>query len=62
MLDGHTLVDAHVHLPVLPTLSPSWIDWARQFGPEGLLERAWDADGVPHPAGVYKTLSQKGID
>ncbi|UTT66812.1 amidohydrolase family protein [Janibacter sp. G349] len=62
MLDGHTLVDAHVHLPVLPTLSPSWIDWARQFGPEGLLERAWDADGVPRPAVVDELFAEQGVD
>ena len=32
MLDGHVLIDAHVHLPVLGSLRPAWIEWARDFG------------------------------
>ena len=38
MLDGHLLVDAHVHVPVLGSLAPAWIAWARDFGPDGILE------------------------
>ena len=37
MLDGHVLVDAHVHVPVLGSLAPAWIAWAREFGPDGIL-------------------------
>ena len=43
MLDGHLLVDAHVHVPVLGSLAPAWIAWARDFGPDGILEDLWDA-------------------
>ena len=47
MLDGHLLVDAHVHVPHLGSLAPAWIDWARQFGPPGILEEIWTPDGTP---------------
>ena len=62
MIDGHVLVDAHVHVPVLPSLSPSWIDWARQFGPEGLLERAWDDEGRPRPDVIDELFAGQGVD
>lgn len=62
MLDGHLLVDAHVHVPVLPSLSRSWIDWARRYGPDGLLERAWDGEGRPRPAVLDELFAGQGVD
>jgi uncharacterized protein len=62
MLDGHVLIDAHVHIPVLGSLKPAWIDWARDFGPEGILERFWDADGVPRPAALDDLFGEQGVD
>jgi predicted TIM-barrel fold metal-dependent hydrolase len=62
MLDGQLLVDAHVHVPVLGTLAPAWVDWARDFGPEELLERLWDADGVPVPARLEELFAGEGVD
>ncbi|HET7387366.1 MAG TPA: amidohydrolase family protein [Nocardioidaceae bacterium] len=62
MLEGHLLVDAHVHVPVLPTLAPAWIEWARDFGPEGILEDVWDADGVPRPARLDELFEEQGVD
>jgi uncharacterized protein len=62
MLDGHLLVDAHVHVPVLPSLAPAWVEWARDFGPEGLLERVWDADGRPDPAALDELFAAEGVD
>ena len=29
------------------SLKPAWIQWARDFGPDGILERLWDAEGRP---------------
>ena len=49
MLDGHVLVDTHVHVPWLSTLAPAWVQWARDFGPDGLLEHVWREDGSPDP-------------
>ncbi|MGH3317953.1 MAG: amidohydrolase family protein [Nocardioidaceae bacterium] len=62
MLDGHLLVDAHVHVPVLPSLAPAWVEWARGFGPEGLLERVWDVEGRPDPAALDELFAAEGVD
>ena len=62
MLDGHLLVDAHVHVPHLATLSPAWLDWARQFGAAGVLDRVWQADGTPHPARLAELFAEQGVD
>jgi predicted TIM-barrel fold metal-dependent hydrolase len=62
MLDGHLLVDAHVHVPVLGTVRPAWLDWARDFGPSGILERMWDADGKPRPEALDLLFEEQGVD
>jgi uncharacterized protein len=62
MLEGHLLVDAHVHVPVLPSLAPAWLQWARDFGREGLLEQVWDADGKPRPAALDDVFAAEGVD
>jgi uncharacterized protein len=62
MLNEHVLVDAHVHVPVLGTLAPAWIQWARDFGPEGLLDRLWNAEGVPVPAQLDALFAEQGVD
>ncbi len=62
MLDGRVLVDAHVHVPVLGSLRPAWVQWARDFGPEGLLERVWDGDGRPRPSELDALFADEGVD
>ena len=62
MLDGRLLVDAHVHVPVLGSLAPAWVDWAREFGPDGILEDLWDADGVPRPGRLDELFEEQGVD
>jgi predicted TIM-barrel fold metal-dependent hydrolase len=62
MLDGHLLVDAHVHVPVLGSLKPSWIRWAREFGPAGILEELWDGDGRPRPDRLDALFAEQGVD
>jgi predicted TIM-barrel fold metal-dependent hydrolase len=62
VLDGHLLVDAHVHVPVLGSLKPSWIQWARDFGPPGILEDVWDAEGRPRPARLDALFAEQGVD
>jgi hypothetical protein len=62
VLDGHLLVDAHVHVPVLGSLKPSWIRWARDFGPPGILEEVWDADGRPRPDRLDALFAEQGVD
>jgi hypothetical protein len=62
VLDGHVLVDAHVHVPHLGTLAPAWVDWARQFGPPGILEEVWRPDGTPDPAALARHMAEQGVD
>ncbi len=62
MFDGHLLVDAHVHVPVLGTLRPAWLEWARDFGPAGILEDVWDSDGRPRPERLDALFAEQGVD
>jgi len=61
-LDGHLLVDAHVHVPVLGSTAPAWQAWARQFGVDGVLETVWRADGTPDPAALSAWFAADGVD
>jgi predicted TIM-barrel fold metal-dependent hydrolase len=62
VLDGHTFIDAHVHVPLLSSLRPAWVSWAEQFGPSGILRDVWDADGVPRPARLDELFAEEGVD
>ncbi|TMR25130.1 amidohydrolase [Nonomuraea turkmeniaca] len=62
MIDGMRLIDAHVHIPVLGTLKPAWLTWARDFGEDGLIEDAWDADGRPRPDRLDEIFAAQGVD
>ena len=62
MLDGRLLVDAHVHVARLPTLSADWHDWARAFGrgmPTGDL---YTSDGTPRPEAIDEHFARQGVD
>ncbi len=62
MLDGHLLVDAHVHVPRLTMLAPAWIDWTRRFGRPGILEEVWAPDGAPDPTALDRLFAEEGVD
>jgi predicted TIM-barrel fold metal-dependent hydrolase len=62
MLDGHLFIDAHVHVPVLGSVRPAWLQWVRDFGPAGLLDQLWDADGNPHAALIDDLFADQGVD
>jgi len=62
VLDGHLLVDAHVHVPVLPSLAPAWVAWARQFGATGVLEQVWTPEGTPRPEALDALFAEQGVD
>jgi hypothetical protein len=62
MLDGRLLIDAHVHVPVLGSLEPAWMDWAHEFGPEGILDRIWAPDGRPRPDALEELFAAEGVD
>lgn len=62
MIDGIPLVDAHVHVPLLSSLRPAWVRWARDFGPPGILEAGWDAEGRPRAAWLDDLFAAQGVD
>jgi uncharacterized protein len=62
MLDGNLLVDAHVHVAKLPTLSADWQAWVRTFGGGIPIDSLYDAAGVPRPAAIDEHFAAEGAD
>ena len=62
MLDGRLLVDAHVHVARLPTLSADWQSWVATFGPDIPLGELYDPAGVPRPAAIDAHFAGEGAD
>jgi predicted TIM-barrel fold metal-dependent hydrolase len=62
VLDGRLLVDAHVHVARLSTLSADWQDWARRFGAGVPLAELFDPDGTPRPAALAAHFAGQGVD
>ena len=62
MLDGHPLVDAHVHVPLLAGVAPAWAQWAHDFGAAGVMERIWAPDGTPDPVALDELFAEQGVD
>jgi uncharacterized protein len=61
MLDGNLLVDAHVHVARLPTLSADWQAWVRAYG-GAPLEQLYTAGGDPLPAAIDALFAAEGAD
>jgi uncharacterized protein len=62
VLDGRLLVDAHVHVARLPTLSADWHDWAMAFGSAVGLDELYEPDGTPRPAAIEQHFAGQGAD
>jgi uncharacterized protein len=62
MLDGYLLVDAHVHVARLPTLSADWRQWVDTFGGEAPLDTLYRPDGMPVPAAIDEYFAREGAD
>jgi predicted TIM-barrel fold metal-dependent hydrolase len=62
MLDGRLLVDAHVHVAKLPTLSADWQYWVATFGSGIQLDELYDSRGVPRPAAIDSHFASEGAD
>jgi predicted TIM-barrel fold metal-dependent hydrolase len=62
VLDGRLLVDAHVHVARLGTLSADWHAWARDFGSAVPVTDLFDRDGVPRPAALDAHFAAEGAD
>jgi predicted TIM-barrel fold metal-dependent hydrolase len=62
VLDGRLLVDAHVHVAKLPTLSRDWQDWVTTFGTGMPIGDLYDGGGVPRPAAIDAHFAAEGAD
>jgi hypothetical protein len=62
MIDGMTVVDAHMHVPRLSTVTPAWLKWAVDFGQESGWREVFGADGDPDPARLDALLAAEGVD
>ena len=62
MIDGLAVVDAHMHVPRLSTVSPAWLEWAVEFGQDSGWRGVFDAAGDPDPARLDALLDAEGVD
>jgi uncharacterized protein len=62
VLDGRPLVDAHVHVARLPTLSEDWRNWFATFGNAAQIRELYDQDGTPIPAAIDAHFAGQGAD
>src|ERR1700677_496310 len=62
MIDGRTVVDAHMHVPRLSTVTPAWLQWAAYFGRDSPWCSVFGADGDPFPARLAALLDAEGVD
>ncbi|SFK59379.1 amidohydrolase family protein [Amycolatopsis sacchari] len=62
MIDGFTVVDAHVHVPRLSTLKQAWLDWADKFSGPHDWRAAYDPAGDPVPSALDSLLEAEGVD
>jgi predicted TIM-barrel fold metal-dependent hydrolase len=61
MIDGHPLVDVHLHPAHLSGLKLSWDEWVQDFGsPE--LDALYDSEGAVEPAAFHAYLAAEGVD
>jgi uncharacterized protein len=62
MLEGNLLVDAHVHVARLPTLSADWQAWRNAYGEANSIDELYDDDGIPVPAALDEYFAAEGAD
>jgi len=62
VIDGHFVIDAHVHAPRLPTLKPAWLQWAHDFAGSYPWSSVYSADGTVIPAALDELMESEGAD
>jgi uncharacterized protein len=62
MIDGLAVVDAHMHVPRLGTVTPAWLEWAANFGRGSGWRDVFDAAGDPVPSRLDAMLDAEGVD
>ena len=56
------VVDAHVHVPRLSTVTSAWMQWADDFGKDSGWRGVFDPEGDPVPARLDALLAAEGVD
>ena len=62
MIDGLPVVDAHMHVPRLSTVSSSWMQWAVDYSQDSSWQTVFGPDGDPDPARLDALLDAEGVD
>jgi predicted TIM-barrel fold metal-dependent hydrolase len=62
VIDGLAVVDAHMHVPRLSTVSDAWMRWAVDYGRDSGWQSAFDRAGDPDPARLDALLDAEGVD
>ena len=62
MIDGMAVIDAHMHVPRLSTVSPAWMKWAEDFGQDSGWRGVFGPGGDPVPARLDALLEAEGVD
>jgi uncharacterized protein len=62
MIDGLAVVDGHMHVPRLSTVTPAWLEWAADFGQGAPWPEVFGASGDPDPARLDALLDAEGVD
>jgi uncharacterized protein len=55
------LIDAHVHVPRLSTVSAAWRQWARDYGKDEPWLEVFGPDGDPVPARFDALMAAEGV-
>ena len=56
------VVDAHMHVPRLNTVTPAWMQWAADFGKDSPWRGVFGPDGDPVPARLDTLLEAEGVE
>jgi predicted TIM-barrel fold metal-dependent hydrolase len=56
------VVDAHMHVPRLSTVSPAWMKWAEDFGRDSPWRTVFGPDGDPIPERLDALMAEAGVD
>ena len=62
MIDGMRVIDAHVHVPRLSTVTSAWMQWAADFGKDSPWLGVFGPEGDPIPAQLDALLEAEGVD
>jgi uncharacterized protein len=62
LIDGWVVVDAHMHVPRLTTVSPAWLQWAADYGKDSPWRTVFDDAGDPVPERLDALLDAEGVD